>query len=260
MTFEHLILETSGAIATITINRPAALNALNQKVLMELSTAFHDVGHRKDIRAIILTGAGEKAFVAGADIVAMSQMTPAQAGEFACLGHMVMNLIEGIKKPVIAAVNGFALGGGMELALACDVIYASETAVFGLPETTLGLFPGFGGTQRLPRLIGKSKAKELIFSGRKLKANEAYEWGIVNKVSPAAELKADVEKLAMAIVANSPVAVGLTKELVNRGTDLPIETGLLLEKNGFGALFTTADMKEGLSAFVEKRKANFKGE
>ena len=208
---------------------------------------------------VILTGSGEKAFVAGADISGMKEMNALQAREFCNLGHRAMRMVANCKKPIIAAVNGFCLGGGFELALACDFIYASEHAKLGLPEVNLGLFPGFGGTQRLARLIGKNRAKELIYTARMLSAHEALDWGIANRVCTPDELLTQAKTTAKEIMSKAPVAVELAKEVINHGTDLDLGSGLTLERNTFPLVFATEDQVEGVTAFLEKRKANFKG-
>jgi len=257
---KNLLIEKNQGIALVKINRPQALNALNPEVLGELQCLFTGLSSDAAVRVIILTGSGEKAFVAGADITAMKTMGALEAKKFCDLGHETMQLIENCPKPVIAAVNGFALGGGLELALACDFIYAAENAKLGLPEVNLGIFPGFGGTQRLSRLIGKNKAKELIFSARMLSAQEALSWGIVNKVVAAPELLAETRKVAETLLTKGPLAIRLAKQAINEGADLDIQSGLNLERGIFPMIFATADQKEGVTAFLEKRAANFKGE
>ena len=258
MSYQNLILQKEGPVATVTINREAALNALNPDVLKDIRDGFADLSEDKEIRVVIVTGAG-KAFVAGADISAMGKMTPEDALEFGKLGHSAMNAVDQCKKPVIAAVNGFCLGGGLELALSCDFIYASEKAKLGLPEVNLGLFPGWGGTQRLARLIGKAKAKELIFSAKILGAEEARVFGIVNKVCKPEELLNEVKVLAGEISKKGPLAVQMAKQVMNEGFDLGLPEGLVKERDSFPKCFKTEDLKEGLSAFLEKRPANFKG-
>jgi len=259
MSYKNLLLENNGGFAIIRINRPQALNALNEEILVELYQLFNEVNTNPEIKTVAITGAGEKAFVAGADIASMKGMSALEAKRFCDLGHRVMRRIETCRKPVIAAVNGFALGGGMELALSCDFIYASENAKLGLPEVNLGIFPGFGGTQRLARLIGKAKAKELIFTARNLSANEALQWGIVNKVTPVADLLKEVENTAREIMKKGPIAVELAKHVVTDGADLDLVSGLNLEKSTFPLVFATEDKNEGVGAFLEKRKAEFKG-
>ena len=259
MSEEFVLLEKTPPLATITINRPKALNALNSTVLKELDEILDRVNEDDEIRVVIVTGAGEKAFVAGADIAEMSGMTPLEGSNFSRLGQLVFKKVEELKKPVIAAVNGFALGGGSELALACDFIYASENAKFGLPEVTLGIMPGFGGTQRLPRLIGKGRAKELIFTGKMISAAEAYEIGMVNKVVPPDQLMDAVKDVANQIAKNGPIAVSIAKGLVDVGYDIPLDDGCIMESKSFGVCASTEDKHEGMKAFLEKRKPVFKG-
>lgn len=260
MAYENILTELKEGIFTIKINRPKALNALNGGVLLDLLNAMHEVRQNKDVKIVVITGEGEKAFVAGADIASMKEMTPLQAKDFCDLGHHVMRMIETARVPVIAAINGFALGGGLELALACDFIYASENAKLGLPEVNLGIFPGFGGSQRLPRLIGKNRARELIFTAKMLSAKEAHEWGLVNKVCGATELLKDVEVVAKEIMAKGPVAIELSKRAVVEGADLDLVSGLAIERALFPLAFATEDRVEGVTAFLEKRKAGFKGQ
>lgn len=250
-------LEIEGAVATITIDRPKALNALSPQVLRELAKAAGQIAENKDLRVAIVTGAAEKAFVAGADIAEMSTFTLEQAIAFGKLGHQAMNAIEALPIPVIAAVNGFALGGGCELALACDFIYASEKAKFGLPEVTLGVIPGFGGTQRLSRLIGRARAKELIFTGDLIDAVKAREIGLVLEVLPPAELLAHCKKIAATIVKRGPVAVREAKKVIDGGANLTLPAGNEMEANAFAVLFQSADQKEGMKAFLEKRAPAF---
>lgn len=259
MELKNVLVETRDNIAIITINRPKVLNALDLETVKELELVVRDVGDRHDIRVIVITGAGDKAFVSGADIAAMREMGEAEADEFAAAGHCCMETIENCPRPTIAAVNGFALGGGTELAIACDIIVTSENAKFGLPEVKLGLYPGFGGTQRLPRLIGASRAMEMIFTGRIITAREALEWDLVNHVYPQAELMENVMRMAHEIAANSPVAVSAAKRVVREGLDRHRYDGLKNEKEQFSNLFTTDDRIEGMTAFLEKRKPNFKG-
>lgn len=256
---EFVRLEQEGAVAVLTIDRPKALNALNQQVLKELEAAIAQVAREPAVRALILTGGGEKAFVAGADIAEMQAYTPAQALMFAQLGHRVLAALEALHVPTIAAVNGFALGGGCELALACDLIYASEKAKLGLPEVTLAVIPGFGGTQRLTRLVGKARAKELIFTGDFVDAAKAKELGLVLEVLPPAELLAHCRKVAATIAKRGPVAVSQAKRVVEHGADLPLKDACELERQAFALLFGTSDQREGMKAFVEKRAADFTG-
>lgn len=257
--FQNLLTSIEGTVATIKINRPQQMNALNLATLEELQKAFHLFGSHKDVRVLILTGNGDRAFVAGADITSMSEMGPSESLRFAEVGHDTMNTIESCPRPVIAAVNGFCLGGGMELALACDFIYAAENAKLGLPEVGLGLFPGWGGTQRLTRLVGNAKAKEVIFSGRLYTAKEAYELAIVNRVTPEGGAFTAASQTALEIASRGPVAVGIAKRLINRTSQVTLEEGLEGEKTAFPECFKTEDLKEGLKAFLEKRKPSFRG-
>ncbi|MBI2078788.1 MAG: enoyl-CoA hydratase/isomerase family protein [Euryarchaeota archaeon] len=254
----NVVVDVQGHVAVITIDRPEALNALNPKVLTELGEAFTAVANNKEVRAAVLTGSG-KAFVAGADIKAMANQTAMESLAMTTLGQRVVRHIELMVKPVIAAVNGFAFGGGCELALACDVILAAETAQFALPEVGLGIHPGFGGTQRLPRLIGPVRAKELIFTGDRITAQQAEKIGLVNKVVKDAELLPEALRIAHKIAEMAPLAIGLAKESVNRGLETDIDSGLALETNSVTLTFATQDQKEGMRAFLEKRKANFTG-
>lgn len=257
--YPTLLVELRNHTALIKVNRPKALNALNREVLCDLHTAFKDLTLNPDVLGVIVTGEGDKAFVAGADIPSMQEMTVLHAKHFVDFGHSVMDAIERFPRPVIAAVNGFALGGGLELALACDFIYAAETARLGLPEVNLGIFPGFGGTQRLARTIGLAKAKELVFTARMLNAMEAKAWGIVNEVLKPEELLSACEKVLQGIYTKGPVAVSIVKEVMNAGANRTVESGLALERNSFPTVFSTDDKKEGMSAFLEKRPAVFKG-
>jgi enoyl-CoA hydratase len=259
MNFNNLLVEKSDGIATVTVNRPRALNALNEETLGELLACFEGLESDVSVRAVILTGAGEKAFVAGADIAAMKDLDVVAARNFALLGHQVMNVIEHLSKPVIAAVNGFALGGGCELALACDIRLAGDNARFGQPEVNLGVIPGFGGTQRLPRLIGKGRAKELLFTGDMIDAGEALRLGLVNRVVPPGELFGAARKLATKIAGKGAFAVALCKEAVNNGLEMDIDKACRFEADHFALCFATADQKEGMGAFLEKRPANFSG-
>jgi enoyl-CoA hydratase len=252
-------LEVDGTTAVITIDRPKALNALNQQVLGELEQAIKQVAGNAALRALIVTGGGEKAFVAGADIAEMAGFTTAQAMAFGELGHRVLDSLEALPIPVIAAVNGFALGGGTELALACDFIYASEKAKFGLPEVTLAVIPGFGGTQRLTRIVGRARAKEIIFTGDMLDAAKAKEIGLALEVLPPDQLLAHCKKVAATIAKRGPLAVAQAKRVVDAGASLELGKANALERDGFAKLFGTADQKEGMAAFVAKRPAEFKG-
>jgi len=259
MEYKNLLVEVRNGLGIIKINRPKALNALNEEVLRDLISAFHEVPRQGEVKVVVITGEGDKAFVAGADIASMPEMSPLMAKEFCDLGHHAMRMVETCAKPVIAAVNGFCLGGGFELALSCDFIYAADNAKLGLPEVNLGIFPGFGGTQRLARLIGKNRAKELVFTARMISAKDALEIGIVNKVSAPGELMKDVEATAAEIMAKGPIAVGLAKQVINEGADLDLVSGLAMERAAFPLIFATEDKTEGVKAFLEKRKAEFKG-
>lgn len=259
MNFDNIIYETDGPLAIVTLNRPKVLNALNHQTILELKDAVDAFAADDALRVMILTGAGEKAFVAGADIAEMSELDPATAERFARVGQHLSLTMESTPKAIIAAVNGFALGGGCELAMACDFILASENARFGQPEVNLGLLPGFGGTQRLPRMVGRGMARQLTYTGEIIKAERAREIGLVNAVYPLAELMEQAKKVALTIASKGPVAVGASKRALNRGSDLSMEAGLDYEATLFGAMFTTQDMREGTNAFLEKRQADFKG-
>jgi enoyl-CoA hydratase len=259
MNWENILLEKEGAVAVVTINRPKALNALNAAVLNELDQVFSGLAADSEVSVVILTGAGEKAFVAGADIAFMQSLTALEAREFALLGQAVFNKIENLPQPVIAAVNGFALGGGCELAMACDIRYCADTARFGQPEVGLGVPPGFAGTQRLPRLVGKGRAKELLYSAEMIDAQEAYRIGLVNRVYPAAELLEAAKNMARKIASKGQVAVRLTKSAVNQGLELDAARAMAYEAEVFALAFASVDQREGMSAFLEKRKPEFKG-
>ncbi len=259
MTYENLIVETSGGIARVTVNRPKVLNALNEATIREIDAAFASFEHAPDVGAVILTGAGEKAFVAGADINELAKMSALGGEASSRLGQTAFARIENLGKPVIAAVNGFALGGGCELALACHMRFASDNAKLGLPEVGLGIIPGYGGTQRLPRLIGLGRALELICSGRMVDAAEAYRLGIVNAVVPQADLLAHAEKVANEILAKGPIAVRFALNTAIRGLETDLDHGQAQESVAFGLLAATEDMREGMKAFLEKRKAAFTG-
>ena len=246
-------------ICTLTINRPDQYNALNRDVLNELDSKLDSIMEENDCRVIILTGKGDKAFIAGADIEAMQKMNANQAQEFSKMGQELTLKIEKYKIPIIAAVNGFALGGGCEFAMACHIRYASENAVFGQPEVSLGLIAGWGGTQRLPRLVGKGKAMEILLSGQNIKADKAYSMGFVNKVVPMDELIPSVEKLAHSITKNAPIAVTATINAVNKGESTALLEGVLKEQEEFSKQFNTEDTREGLAAFLEKRSPEFLG-
>jgi enoyl-CoA hydratase len=259
MHYENIKTELKDTILYVTIDRPKVLNALNAKTIEEIGRAFSEARDDDSIRCVIVTGAGEKAFVAGADINELATMTPLIGKQVSEKGQNVFLEIERFPKPVIAAINGFALGGGCELALACHIRIASDKAQIGLPEVTLGIIPGYGGTQRMARLLGKGKAFEMVCSGERIGAAEAEKIGLVNKVVPADQLMSAAEEMAKKIVARSPVAVRAAIEAINYGSDMPLEEGLLLEATLFGLLCATEDMKEGMKAFLEKRTANFPG-
>ncbi|MDA8413432.1 MAG: enoyl-CoA hydratase-related protein [Desulfobacteraceae bacterium] len=259
MEFTNLLLETSEGVATLTINSPRTMNALNSQILGELECALYDLNLVDEVKVVVITGAGEKAFVAGADIKEMSSMNSYEGHQFGLKGQRVMMLIEKMSKPVIAAVNGYALGGGLELALACDFIYASEKAKVGFPEVTLGIMPGFGGTQNLARLIGPNRANEMIFTGTMLNAEKACLWGIVNQVFAPEELLPKSLETARGIARLGTVGVGYAKDSIANGLNMGKEDGFRYEASLFGVLFATEDQKEGMAAFVEKRKAEFKG-
>jgi len=280
MEYPNLLMEISDSIATVTINRPEVLNALNAETILSLRRCFRDLKGNDSVRGIILTGAGDKSFVAGADIKELAEQTPIGGAEFSEHGQAVFNLIESLRKPVVAAVNGFALGGGCELAMACHLRYAHESARFGQPEVNLGIIPGYGGTQRLPRLIGKGRALELILSGEMISARRAFEIGLVNDVS-AAWKKDDQGKEVLdskgkkifdrdafltwvrqklePILSKAPIAVGLAIEAVNHGLETTLHEGQKAESQLFGLTCTTKDFREGTSAFLEKRASKFAG-
>ncbi|HBG07180.1 MAG: enoyl-CoA hydratase [Geobacteraceae bacterium GWC2_58_44] len=260
MEFNSLLLETTGGVAKLTVNRPQSLNALNGELLSELECAFYQLEQDATVKVIVITGAGEKAFVAGADIREMASMDSFQGHRFALKGQRVMLALQKMKKPVIAAVNGYALGGGLELALACDFIYAGDKAKLGFPEVTLGIMPGFGGTQNLSRLIGPARANEMIFTGLMISADKAVAWGVVNEVFPAEELLPRTLESAAAIARTGLLGVGYAKDAIANGLSMAKEDGFRYEASLFGVLFATKDQREGMAAFVEKRTANFSGE
>lgn len=257
MQFERLLIEKKDRVALLTLNSPQSMNALNIAVLDELESAFRLLEQDADVKAVVVTGAG-KAFVAGADIKEMAKMAPAEAHRFATKGQQILLTISRMKTPVIAAVNGFALGGGLELALACDFIYASDKAKLGLPEVTLGVIPGFGGTQNLARRIGSAKASELMFTGKMIDAAKAQEWGLVNEVFSGEELLDKALETSQQIASVGTLAVGYAKDALVAGCDMSREDGCRYEAALFGVVFGTEDQKEGMSAFIEKRKAEFK--
>jgi enoyl-CoA hydratase/carnithine racemase len=258
-TFGNILYEVKGAIAYITLNRPNVLNALNKSVITELKTAFEATREDSAIRGVVFTGAGDKAFAAGADISEMLHDTPIEAEEKTRLGQALTTLIENLGKPVIAAVNGYALGGGCELAMACTFRLASETAKFGQPEVKIGIMPGYGGTQRLPRLVGKGRALQLILTGDVIGADEAYRIGLVNEIVPSGSLIARAEAILKQISANAPQGVKFSIEAVNRGSDTSLEEGLLIEASLFALCAATEDKKEGTTAFLGKRAPQFQG-
>ena len=258
MTFETLQFVQKKEIAYLTISRPKSLNALNSKVLEELTACLSQL-ETKNLRALIIKGAGEKAFVAGADIKEMSSLTAKEAEEFARKGQKAFSLLESLPLPVIALIQGFALGGGLELALACDILIMDEEAKIGLPEVTLGLFPSFGGTQRLSRSVGFYKAKEMIFSGSFYTAREAYQMGLVSVVVPKEKLLAKAEEYALIFSKRGPLAIAKAKELIQKSRNLSLEEGLDQEARDFGLLFEKQDSREGMEAFIQKREPEFKG-
>src|SRR5713101_6116549 len=257
--FENVVYEKKGPIAYVTLNRPKVLNALNGKTVSELRSVFEDARDDSALRGVIVTGAGDKAFAAGADIGEMSNNTALEAEEATRRGQELTELIENLGKPVIAAVNGFALGGGCELSMACTIRLAAETAKFGQPEVKIGIMPGYGGTQRLPRLVGKGRALQLILTGDVIGAEEAYRIGLVNEIVPGANLIARVEALLIQIISNAPVGVKYSIEAVNKGLDTSLAGGFLLEASLFAICAGTEDKKEGTSAFLAKRAPKFQG-
>ncbi len=258
-TFESLLIDRDGAVATVTINRPKVLNAMSTQTIDELRRAMLALRHDDAVRVVILTGAGEKAFVAGADINELAAQTPVSGRELALRGQHVFDLIENLGKPVIAAINGYALGGGCELALACTIRIAVDTARLGQPEINLGIIPGYGGSQRLTRLVGRGPALELLLTGDQISAADAYRLGLVNRVVTAANLMGEARKLAHALASKAPVAVRYILDAVNRGLEMPLREALVHEATLFGLVAATDDMREGTKAFLEKRKAEFRG-
>jgi enoyl-CoA hydratase len=256
---DNLIHETKNHVAWVTINRPAVRNALNSATIRDLKTVFDQIRDDNEVRVVILTGAGDKAFVAGADINELAELSPVQGREYALAGQAVFDAIERLGKPVIAAINGYALGGGCELASACTFRIASENAVLGQPEVKLGIIPGYGGSQRLPRLVGKGMAMQILLTGEMVPAADALRIGLVNQVVPQPELLSTAEGIAKKIMANAPLAVKFCLDAVNRGTEMTLDEALHLEATLFGLCCTTEDMKEGTRAFLEKRPADFKG-
>lgn len=256
---ENLLVERDGAVATITVNRPKVLNALNTQTLDEMRRAMLALKYDDSVRVVIITGSGDKSFIAGADINELSVQTPTGGRDHAMRGQHVLDLIENLGKPVIAAINGFALGGGCELAMACTLRIAADTARLGQPEINLGLMPGYAGTQRLSRLVGKGRALELLLTGDHVLAPEAYRLGLVNRVVPAAGLMAEVRTLAAALASKAPIAARYIIDAVNKGLEMPFAEAQVFEATLFGLISTTEDMREGTKAFLEKRKAEFKG-
>ena len=259
MNFENLLIERDGAVAILTVNRPKVLNALNMQTLDELRRAILELKRDDGVRAVVLTGAGEKSFIAGADINELATQTPVSGREHAMTGQHILDLIEQMGKPVIAAINGFALGGGCELAMACTIRIAAETAKLGQPEINLGLIPGYAGTQRLTRIVGRGRALELLLTGDQVSAQEAHRLGLVNRVVPAADLMTEAKKLAATLAAKAPIAVRYILESVNKGVEMPFAQAQVFEATLFGLVASTEDMREGTKAFLEKRKAEFKG-
>lgn len=259
MSYENLIVEREGAVAIVTVNRPKVLNALSSATLADLHHAMSALGADAGVRAIVLTGAGEKSFVAGADITELASLSAAEAKAHAARGQRVFDLIETLGLPVVAAINGFALGGGCELAMACTLRIAADSARFGQPEVNLGLTPGYAGTQRLPRLVGSGRALELLLTGDMIPAARAFEIGLVNRVVPAADLRAEALKLAHALAGKPPLAVRYILEAVHLGSSMPLGEAQALESVFFGLAASTDDMKEGTRAFLDKRPAQWKG-
>lgn len=259
--YQTILFSIEDQIATLTLNRPKSLNALNQVMLEEIEQAVNSLNNNDDLaRVLIITGAGEKAFIAGADIKEMVDKTALEARDFSLLGNRVFKAIDNLPIPVIAAVNGFALGGGLELAMACDIRFASDNALAGLPEVNLGVIPGFGGTQRLSRIIGTAKTLELMFGALNVKAPEALQLGLFNRVFPQADLLAETQKYAEKIITKGPIAIKLVKQAVKSGIEMPLDQGLGLESELFGVVFATSDQDEGMKAFIEKRSAEFKNQ
>ncbi|PYR59821.1 MAG: hypothetical protein DMF91_13810 [Acidobacteria bacterium] len=259
MAFDNVLLERDGAVAIVTVNRPNVLNALNTQTLDELRRVMLDLKHDDSARAVVLTGAGEKSFVAGADINELAVQTPTGGREHALRGQHVLDVIENLGKPVIAAINGYALGGGCELAMACTLRLAADTAKIGQPEINLGLLPGYAGTQRLSRLVGKGRAMEIILTGAPISAHEAERIGLVNRVVPAADLMTAAKQLASSLAKQAPIAMRYIINAINKGLEMPFAEGCVFEATLFGLVASTDDMREGTRAFLEKRKAEFKG-
>jgi enoyl-CoA hydratase len=259
MEFKFIIYEKSGGVATLTLNRPEALNAFSKDVAEEVFLALEDVRNDENVRVLIFTGAGEKAFSTGADIKAMVGMTALKARELSLLGEKLCLALENLEKPVIAAISGYALGGGLEVAMSCDLRLASENARLGQTEINIGLIPGWGGTQRLTRMVGRTKAKELVFTGKMIDAKTAEQLGLVNMVVPADKFREMVRQYASELATKAPVALKVAKAVINKGADISLDSALALEREGFGVVASSEDLKEGVSAFTEKRKPAFKG-
>jgi enoyl-CoA hydratase len=258
-TFQNILIDRDGGVATVTINRPKVLNALDMRTLDELRRAMLALRRDDGVRAVIVTGSGDKSFVAGADVNELSVQTPTGGRDLAMRGQHVLDLVENLGKPVVAAINGYALGGGCELAMACTLRVAAESARLGQPEINLGIIPGYAGTQRLARLIGRGRALELLLTGDQVSATEALRLGLVNRVVPGGELMAEAQKLAHALAAKAPIAARYIIDAVNRGLQMPFNDAQVFEATLFGLVSTTDDMREGTRAFLEKRKAEFKG-
>ncbi len=259
MEYKYIIYEKSDGVATITLNRPEALNAFSKDVVSEILHVLEDVKNDENVRVVILTGAGEKAFSAGADIKSMVGMNALKARELSLMGETLCLALENLEKPVVAALNGYALGGGLEVAMSCDLRIASENARVGQTEVNIGLIPGWGGTQRLTRLVGMTKAKELVFTGKMIDAKTAEQIGILNMVVPADKFRDTVRQFALELASKAPVAVKVAKVLINKGANIGLDSALALEREGFGVVASTEDLKEGVAAFSEKRKPSFKG-
>lgn len=259
MEFKYTIYEKSEGIATITLNRPEALNAFSKEVIEEVLTAIEDIKADETIRVVVLTGAGEKAFSAGADIKAMKGINALKARELSLMGEKLCVSLENLEKPVIAALNGYALGGGFEVAMSCDLRIASENSRMGQTEINIGLIPGWGGTQRLTRLIGPTKTKEMVFTGKMIDAKTAEQLGIINMVVPADKFRETVHAFALDLAQKAPIAIRIAKALINKGAEIGIDSALALEREGFGVVASTEDLQEGVTAFAEKRKPTFKG-
>lgn len=259
MSYQYLTYEKSEGIAIITLNRPEALNAWSKELTQEFLNAMEDARKDENVKVVVITGAGEKAFSAGADIKAMKGMTALKARELSNMGYKICNAIESIEKPVIAAINGYALGGGMEVSMACDFRIASDKARMGQTEINIGLIPGWGGTQRLTRLVGRACAKELVYTGKIIDADTAFQLGLLNKVVPAEELQKTVKEFAHELAGKAPVAMKVAKALIDKGADIDLESALALEREGFGVVASSEDLQEGVLAFTEKRKPMWKG-